>query len=106
MYFQAPSDETKDKEEGKKKEDKVDEKVSPKISKDAPPNDQAPITEYFVKYKGLSYLHCEWATEEILASKDKRFSAKLKRFLQVSFTTLRKLFNTINMDSTFSIVFQ
>ena len=41
------------------------------------------VKEYFVKYKGLSYLHCEWATEEVLTYKDKRFPLKLKRFKQV-----------------------
>ncbi len=46
------------------------------------------VTEYFVKYKGLSYLHCEWATEEALTAKDKRFPPKLKRFKQVCWCDL------------------
>eukprot|EP00794_Sanderia_malayensis_P019257 gene19257-21185_t len=36
--------------------------------------------EYFVKYKGYSYLHCEWGTEKELTIKDKRVPTKIKRF--------------------------
>lgn len=40
------------------------------------------VEEFFVKYKGYSYLHCEWGTVEYLAKKDKRVHAKVKRFKQ------------------------
>ncbi|RWS09516.1 Kismet-like protein [Dinothrombium tinctorium] len=40
------------------------------------------VEEYFVKYKNLSYLHCEWKTEEELEKGDKRISQKIKRFKQ------------------------
>ena len=38
--------------------------------------------EYYVKYKDISYLHCEWRTEEELVHGDKRFTQKMKRFHQ------------------------
>ena len=38
------------------------------------------VEEFFVKYKGLSYLHCEWRTRDELAESDKRIDQKLKRF--------------------------
>lgn len=40
------------------------------------------IDEYYVKYKNLSYLHCDWRTEEELEKGDKRIGQKLKRFKQ------------------------
>ncbi|XP_067128566.1 LOW QUALITY PROTEIN: chromodomain-helicase-DNA-binding protein 7-like [Centruroides vittatus] len=40
------------------------------------------IEEFFVKYKSLSYLHCEWKTQEELERNDKRVSQKIKRFKQ------------------------
>ncbi|GMR53353.1 hypothetical protein PMAYCL1PPCAC_23548, partial [Pristionchus mayeri] len=36
--------------------------------------------EYLAKYKGRSYIHCEWKTLEGLEETDKRVSAKVKRF--------------------------
>jgi chromodomain-helicase-DNA-binding protein 7 len=35
-----------------------------------------------VKYKNLSYFHCEWKTEEELEKGDRRISQKIKRFRQ------------------------
>ncbi|RWS25505.1 chromodomain-helicase-DNA-binding protein 8-like protein [Leptotrombidium deliense] len=40
------------------------------------------VEEYYVKYKNLSYLHCDWKTEEELEKGDKRISQKIKRFKQ------------------------
>ena len=40
------------------------------------------VEEFYVKYKNLSYLHCEWKTEEELEKGDKRVGQKLKRFKQ------------------------
>ncbi|KAL3319911.1 choline dehydrogenase 6 [Cichlidogyrus casuarinus] len=41
------------------------------------------VEEFFIKYKGLSYLHCEWRTaEEIL---DAKFPAKMKRYMAKHF---------------------
>jgi len=36
--------------------------------------------EFCVKYKGYSYLHCEWGSEKELSKKDKRVPMKIKRF--------------------------
>ena len=38
------------------------------------------VEEFYVKYKNLSYLHCDWRTEEELERGDKRIGQKLKRF--------------------------
>lgn len=40
------------------------------------------IEEFFVKYKNLSYLHCEWKTEDELEKGDRRISQKVKRYKQ------------------------
>lgn len=40
------------------------------------------VEEFYVKYKNLSYLHCEWRTEEELEKNDKRVGQKLKRYKQ------------------------
>ncbi|XP_015793545.1 chromodomain-helicase-DNA-binding protein 7 isoform X2 [Tetranychus urticae] len=40
------------------------------------------VEEYYVKYKNLSYLHCEWRTEEELEMGDKRVNQKIKRWKQ------------------------
>ncbi|KAI1285481.1 Chromodomain-helicase-DNA-binding protein 7 [Halotydeus destructor] len=53
---------------------------------DEPPVDGKPPTievdEFYVKYKNLSYLHCDWRTEEELERGDKRVAQKIKRFRQ------------------------
>lgn len=59
-------------------------------------NDKPPtvdVEEFYVKYKNLSYLHCEWRTEEELEKCDKRVGQKLKRYKQ-------------KRDSMFSFDFQ
>src|SRR5690606_31295566 len=38
------------------------------------------VEEFFVKYKNLSYLHCEWRTRDELFYSDKRIDQKIKRF--------------------------
>ncbi|XP_013778295.1 chromodomain-helicase-DNA-binding protein 7-like isoform X3 [Limulus polyphemus] len=43
---------------------------------------EADVEEFFVKYKGLSYIHCEWKTAEELERGDRRVLQKLKRFKQ------------------------
>lgn len=40
------------------------------------------VEEFFVKYKNLSYFHCEWRTEEELEKGDRRIGQKIKRFRQ------------------------
>ena len=40
------------------------------------------VEEFFVKYKNLSYFHCEWRTEEELEKGDRRMGQKIKRFRQ------------------------
>lgn len=40
------------------------------------------VEEFYVKYKNLSYLHCDWKTEEELESGDKRVGQKIKRYRQ------------------------
>uniref|UniRef100_H3CAC9 Chromodomain helicase DNA binding protein 7 n=1 Tax=Tetraodon nigroviridis TaxID=99883 RepID=H3CAC9_TETNG len=41
--------------------------------------DEAEVEEFYVKFKGFSYLHCRWADLEEL-EKDKRIHQKVKRF--------------------------
>lgn len=38
------------------------------------------VEEFYVKYKNLSYLHCDWRTEDELERGDKRIAQKIKRF--------------------------
>jgi chromodomain-helicase-DNA-binding protein 7 len=38
------------------------------------------VEEFYVKYKNLSYLHCDWRTEEELEKGDKRVNQKIKRW--------------------------
>ena len=38
--------------------------------------------EYYVKFRGFSYMHCVWKTSEELEEGDKRVSNKIKRFWQ------------------------
>ncbi|KAL1425709.1 hypothetical protein MTO96_018879 [Rhipicephalus appendiculatus] len=40
------------------------------------------VEEFFVKYKNLSYIHCDWKTLEELEMTDKRVLQKVKRFRQ------------------------
>ena len=40
------------------------------------------VEEFFVKYKNLSYLHCEWRTRDELFYSDKRIDQKIKRYKQ------------------------
>lgn len=40
------------------------------------------VEEFFVKYKNLSYMHCDWRTLEELEKGDRRVSQKLKRYKQ------------------------
>lgn len=53
-----------------------------------PPAPQEPepvfidVEEFYVKYKNLSYLHCDWKTEEELEKGDRRISQKIKRYRQ------------------------
>ncbi|KAG8200736.1 hypothetical protein JTE90_022342 [Oedothorax gibbosus] len=46
------------------------------------PADSLEVEEYYVKYKNLSYIHCEWKTLEELEKGDRRFIQKVKRFKQ------------------------
>jgi chromodomain-helicase-DNA-binding protein 7 len=38
------------------------------------------VEEFYVKYKNLSYLHCEWRSRDELFVSDKRIDQKIKRF--------------------------
>lgn len=38
------------------------------------------VEEFYVKYKNLSYLHCEWKSRDELFYSDKRIDQKIKRF--------------------------
>lgn len=40
------------------------------------------IEEFYVKYKNMSYLHCDWRTLEELERGDRRVSQKIKRYKQ------------------------
>lgn len=40
------------------------------------------IEEFYVKYKNLSYLHCDWRTIEELEKGDRRIVQKIKRYKQ------------------------
>ncbi|OTF74291.1 hypothetical protein BLA29_007394, partial [Euroglyphus maynei] len=40
------------------------------------------VEEFYVKYKNLSYLHCDWKTEEELEKGDRRINLKLRRYKQ------------------------
>ncbi|XP_064466588.1 chromodomain-helicase-DNA-binding protein 7-like isoform X3 [Ornithodoros turicata] len=40
------------------------------------------VEEFFVKYKNLSYIHCDWKTLDELEATDKRVLQKVKRFRQ------------------------
>lgn len=40
------------------------------------------VEEYYVKYKNLSYLHCDWRTLEELERGDRRVAQKIKRYKQ------------------------
>lgn len=40
------------------------------------------VEEFYVKYKNLSYLHCDWRTLEELEKGDRRISQKIKRYKQ------------------------
>ena len=50
------------------------------------------VEEFFVKYKALSYIHCEWRTRDELFVGDKRIDQKIKRFRQ------KKAQTTLNYD--------
>lgn len=38
------------------------------------------VEEFYVKYKNLSYLHCEWKSRDELIYSDKRIDQKIKRY--------------------------
>ena len=42
----------------------------------------ASAEEFLVKWKGKSYMHCEWKTQPELEEIDKRVAGKIKRFKQ------------------------
>ncbi|KAI6207680.1 Helicase [Aphelenchoides besseyi] len=44
--------------------------------------EEAQVEEIYVKFKGLSYLHCEWKSVEELEALDKRIVGKINRFKQ------------------------
>uniref|UniRef100_A0A8C3TF17 Chromodomain helicase DNA binding protein 9 n=1 Tax=Chelydra serpentina TaxID=8475 RepID=A0A8C3TF17_CHESE len=68
-------------EEGEGKQSEEEAKVSVKIKKSSAPLPAEQPLQLFVVSKNpeLSYLHCEWATEQQLL-KDKRIQQKIKRF--------------------------
>lgn len=48
--------------------------------KDELDEEMVEVEEIYVKYKGRSYLHCEWKTADELESIDKRVLSKINRF--------------------------
>ncbi|KPM07329.1 Kismet-like protein, partial [Sarcoptes scabiei] len=42
----------------------------------------AEVEEFYVKYKNLSYLHCDWKTEDELEKGDRRINQKIRRYRQ------------------------
>lgn len=46
------------------------------------------VEEFYVKYKNLSYLHCDWKTEEELEQGDRRVGPKIKRYRQKKDTNM------------------
>ena len=67
-------------EEPEESKEKTEEDVTQDDLKEKRPAKTVEVEEFFVKYKHLSYLHCEWRTEEELLKCDKRISQKIKRF--------------------------
>lgn len=74
-----------------KEEKEGKEEASEKTESDPPKPTKVPkkidVEEFFVKYRSLSYLHCEWRTEEELLKGDKRITGKIKRYKQKRATT-------------------
>jgi chromodomain-helicase-DNA-binding protein 7 len=54
------------------------EEEEARFKQDKPPTVE--VEEFYVKYKNLSYLHCDWRTEEELEKGDKRINQKIKRY--------------------------
>jgi chromodomain-helicase-DNA-binding protein 7 len=63
-------------EEKKQEEIEVSESEYEEVDGD----EEEEVEEFFVKYKALSYLHCEWRTRDELVLQDKRIDQKIKRF--------------------------
>lgn len=70
----------------KKEEEKIEEKVEEEeeeeddVSEYEEDGGEIEVEEFFVKYKNLSYLHCEWRSRDELFYSDKRIDQKIKRF--------------------------
>ncbi|XP_067933470.1 chromodomain-helicase-DNA-binding protein 8-like [Watersipora subatra] len=60
------------------------------------------VTEYYVKYKNFSYLHCDWKTQEELEITDKRVNQKIKRYHQKQSQIQSYMFNLMDEDELFN----
>ncbi|KAH0617682.1 hypothetical protein JD844_016167 [Phrynosoma platyrhinos] len=49
------------------------------VKKQIETGEEVETEEFYVKYKNFSYLHCQWASVEVL-DKDRRIQQKIKRF--------------------------
>jgi len=57
--------------------------LEPEPGEVLPPNGtHIEVEEFYVKYKNLSYLHCDWRTLEELEKGDRRVIQKIKRYKQ------------------------
>lgn len=57
--------------------------LEPEPGEVLPPDGQwIEVEEFYVKYKNLSYLHCDWRTLEELERGDRRVAQKVKRYKQ------------------------
>lgn len=77
----ASRDGNRELEQEPKKEEGDEKKEEEEEGEEKPPT-KVQVEEYYVKYKNLSYLHCDWRTEEELERGDKRIAQKIKRFKQ------------------------
>ena len=60
--------------------DEEDESESEDEYEEIDGDEEEEVEEFFVKYKSLSYLHCEWRTRDELIIQDKRIDQKIKRY--------------------------
>lgn len=57
--------------------------LEPEPGEELPPGGtHIEVEEFYIKYKNLSYLHCDWRTLEELEKGDRRVAQKIKRYKQ------------------------
>ncbi|RNA41456.1 chromodomain-helicase-DNA-binding, partial [Brachionus plicatilis] len=72
-------EESKSEERSEKKENDDQEELEEEAS-EYETDGELEVEEFYVKYKNLSYLHCEWRSRDELFYSDKRIDQKIKRF--------------------------